>query len=230
MRIKYLIFPPVILLISACFSTSKMTNNQPKEPTTVGILIVSNDISVAKSGRQGIIVSAVTKGNRFKDALNTVEANITDPKAELIEIYRETFDTIGKQYFFIEDEINLDDFPSTFTYDKRYSTHDYSSLKEKYDIDEFLLVTLDYGLLVNYHGLIETGKDGYCKIISKLINLHNNKVLYRGRNMGSERLEGVWNSGRDYNYPFLEKAIKIMLVSALEEEREKLPERWEDIK
>jgi len=230
MKIKYLIFPPLILLISACFSTSKITNNEQKEPTTVGILVVSNRISVAKSGRQGIIVSATTKGNRFKDALYTVEANITDPTDELIEIYRETFDTIGKQYFFIEDKINLDDFPSTFTRDKRYSTYDYSSLKEKYDINEFLLVTLDYGLLVNYNGLIETGKHGYCKIISKLINLHNNKVLYRGRNIGSEKLEGVWNSGRNYNYPFLEKAIKIMLASGLEEERDKLAERWEDIK
>jgi len=200
MKIKHLVLLPIVLLLYGCLSNPKSSSNQEQLPTTTGILIVSDGVNLATSYNPELRKWADREREYFKGILQPIEV-VVNPTAELYEMYQETFEANGKQYLIIEENFSTDDFPKTFTYDKRYSRYDVSRVKEKYDIDELLFVKLDYGLWVGHFS-----DQGYCRIYSEIINLKNKKLRYRKPNTKRVALDGKWDE--DTNYPHLKKAVK----------------------
>lgn len=60
--------------------------------------------------------------------------------------------------------------------------YDLSYLKSKYNIDEVLFSEVNYGFLISYYGIIETGKSAYTNITTNLVNLSDNSLSFANTN------------------------------------------------
>lgn len=217
MKIKYLIFIPLVLLFSACSRVIPMSSGYYQSPTTVGILIISNDIDMARTGSQGLLDYAITPGNRFIEGLETVEEDV-EPTADITMLYQKIFEVNDKKYILIEsDEVFLQRMPRSNKSGKKYSKYNFAALKSKYNIDELLFVDVKHGLLVSYYGFIELEKTGYCNIVSEIINIDDSTVNYRNINLRTAKMQGKWNSGEDYSV--LKAAILKAIELAIKEEK-----------
>ena len=194
-----------------------MSSDYYTSPTTVGIIVVSDDIGVARMGRKDVL--NFMTGIRFKKGLQAVEDKV-NPTSELIKMYQKIFDVNGKQHVLIEDETFINKFSGAYSkYSDGYSKHDFAMLKEKYGIDEVLFVNASYGLLVKYEdylGFVEIGKAGFCQIGAQIVDINNRKLKYRSKNMRYKKMERKWDSGG--NYAYLEDTIweAIMLAAKVE--------------
>ncbi|MXV37904.1 hypothetical protein GO491_04315 [Flavobacteriaceae bacterium Ap0902] len=90
----------------------------------------------------------------------------------------------------------------------------------KYGIDELLIVHVQYGLMVNYYGMIETGKYGNCLITTQIVNLDDNTIIYENRTHKPVLIQGKWKTPPTYNN--LKNAIDESIELTLEEEKIKL--------
>ena len=61
-------------------------------------------------------------------------------------------------------------------------------MKQK-GIDELLIVSVKYGILINYYGFIELSKNALCKINSEIIDLSNNQIIYKDFSLLTKNLK-----------------------------------------
>jgi len=218
MKTKYLIYISIILLLfSSCSRIIPMNPEYYKAPTKVGVLVISHDIDMARTGSQGLLDYAITPGNRFIEGLETVEDDV-EPTEDITTMYQKIFEGNGKEYVLIEPEDPFrEGIPRSGKSGKKYSQYNFAELKSTYGIDEVLFVRVNHGLLVSYYGFIELEKTGYCNILSEIINIDDSSVSYRNVNLKTSKMQGKWNGGE--NYAYLRAAIWKAVEIAIKEER-----------
>jgi len=222
MRLCNLIIKAIFisLFVVGCAVNVPMSADYFQSEKKVGIIQVTNDINIFKEGSQGLLDMALTPGNKYKEPLDIVDKEI-NPEIKISELYQEIFNTNNKSLKIIDATIdfdNLEKFQKPES-EKDFYKFDLRDLKTKYNIDELLLVYVNYGLLISYYGFIETGRLGYCQISSEIINLDDNSLIYKNQSISRETMKGKWNTPPQYEN--LTNTIKKAIDNSIQQEQSK---------
>ena len=97
---------------------------------------------------------------------------------------------------------------------KKYAVKNYTPLVHMIGKDELLLVQVNgYGLKRRFYGMIPLGAPkGYCSLTGRIVNLHNNHILWRKNVDAVAPILGRWD--QPPNYPNATKAIKLAIKLA----------------
>lgn len=164
---------------------------------------------MAKAGSQGLLDIAFTPGSRFKKPLRSIEPKLNFKNTLKIEISK-LLTSKNKAFAFIEENFDykaLKKFGQKGTETKKFSKKDFRTLKKEHNVDEILYLNARYGLLVQYYGFIEIGKQGYTNITTEIIDLEDNSLLQRERIFNTENIKGSWKKGNE-NYDNMKNAIQ----------------------
>lgn len=216
---KTIVFVLTIFIMSSCVSTLQL-NKQFYNTNKVGVIIQIDSIGLAKTGSQGLLDMALTPGNKFTKPLKYVEDSLKledKIKDELSVIFKSN----NKDFEFLKinfDPKNLRKFEKPNS-DIKYSKQDYRFLKSEYNVDEILFISIKYGILVSYYGVIETKKEGYISLNSEIIKLPENSLYQQENIYKVEKIEGNWKEGEGYEN--LKTAIQKAIDNSLKELRNK---------
>lgn len=195
---KILLLLTISIISISCVPKIALTADYWQKPTKVGILINAGEPTKYREGSQGLLDLAVTSGDKYKEALDLIGKNV-QPKDELTVLYTDALKTKGKEVVLITEKFD----PKTATKfkgekadGKKYPTYDFSSYKSKYGIDELLFVNVNYGFMISYYGMIETGKAAYTGITTQIIDLNDQHLILSNPNAKQEILK-KW---KDNNY------------------------------
>ena len=211
LKINLLVASVLLLIISSCVLKLPM-NHQFYNSKKVGIILNIKPIGMFKTGSQGLLDIALTPGYKYEEPLKNVEPKLEYKKKLQNEISR-ILSSKEKKYEFIKenfDTFNNFDKPNN---KKKYSKLDYRSLKEKYNVDEILVVNAVHGILVTYYGFIEIGREGFAQVSTEIIDLQDNSLLQKAKFETSVNIEGHWKKGEDYEN--LKNAIDQAIKAAL---------------
>ena len=214
---KLILFFSFLLLVTSCVPKVALSAEYWQKPTKVGILINDNPPAKFKEGSQGLLDMAVTSGDKYQEALNLIGKNI-HPKEELTNIYSEIFKSKGKEIIIIDEKFDhktAKKFSGEKAEGKKYSSYDFSDLKAKYGVDEILFVNANYGFMISYYGMIETGKMAHAAIDTKIIDLNDQHLIMANQNFKNEVLK-KW---KDNNYENSIKGVRTALDKAESEEK-----------
>lgn len=214
------LFTLVFLLTSSCavkkYSVSPGFYTSGKD---LGLILVTNDITTRRSGASGL-GAALINYNKYDAPLEAVAPKL-DPEKKFRRMYLSLFESKGKNISLVDDMFDKDQFAEYRAPDKnkKYYEYDIRSLKEKHNVDELMIVTVDYGLNQNYSGAFEAGKGGYAHVISNIVDLNDNSIIYKGESWGNGKLKSKWDTPPDYE--FLREAIDAAINQAVEIEKAK---------
>lgn len=214
---KLVLLFSMLLLVTSCVPKVALTLDYWQKPTKVGILINENPPAKFKEGSQGLLDMAVTSGDKYKEALDIIGQQI-HPKEELTAIYSDIFKAKGKDIVIIDEKFDpktAKKFSGTKAEGKKYSNYDFSDLKAKYGVDELLFVNVNYGFMISYYGMIETGKMGHAAIDTKIIDLADQHLILANYNFKNENLK-KW---KDNNYENSVKGVRTALDKAETDEK-----------
>lgn len=185
----------------------------------LGLIMVTNDITTRRSGGSAI-GKAMIDYNKYDAQLEAVDPEL-DPEKKFRRMYLSLFESKGKNIIQVDDQFNGEQFPKFTAPDKNkeYFEYDIRSLKDKYSVDELMIATIDYGLNQNYSGAFEAGKGGYTHVVSSIVNLNDNSIIYQGETWGNGKLKSKWDTPPDYEY--LREAIDAAINQAVETEKTK---------
>lgn len=210
----------MLTTVSSCAVKKPLSNTYFSNQKKVGVIYLIDSIGVYKEGAQGVLDMALTSGNRFKEPLSVIDKTI-DPKENIKDLYKQLFRINGKElneidFNYNEEELAKFKKPSS---DKKFYKYDLSFLKDK-GIDELLIVKAQYGLLVSYYGMIETGKMGHCRIESEIIDLSDNSIIFKDFSNAVEKIKGNWKTPPKYEN--LSNSIATAIHKTIELEKSKL--------
>lgn len=214
---KTLFLFATMLLLTSCVSKVALSPEYWNKSSKVGVLVNINPPSRYKSGGQGLLDMAVTSGNKYDEALKII-GNKIQPKDELINMYSEILKSKGKELILIEENFDSKTTPKfngQKLEGKKYSRYDFSNLKSKYNIDELLFIDVNYGFLISYYGMIETGKMAHVLLNTNLINLSDNSLIMSNMNEKDEILK-KW---KENNFENSVQGVRSALDKAKEEEK-----------
>ena len=214
---KLVLLFSMLLLVTSCVPKVALTSDYWQKPTKVGILINENPPAKFKEGSQGLLDMAVTSGDKYKEALDIIGQQI-HPKEELTAIYSDIFKAKGKDIVIIDEKFDpktAKKFSGTKAEGKKYSNYDFSDLKAKFGVVELLFVNINYGFMISYYGMIETGKMGHAAIDTKIIDLADQHLILANYNFKNENLK-KW---KDNNYENSVKGVRIALDKAETDEK-----------
>lgn len=196
-KILFLTAISFLLLLTSCVTTMPL-NKSFYNPNKVGVIYVVDDIGMAKSGSQGLLDMAVTPGNKYKEPLSAIEEKL-NYKQRLIERTQEILNAKNKQFVEIDYDLkNAGKFDKPKS-NKKFYKLDVRQIKEKYDVDEVLIIHAKYGILVSYYGMIETGKQGYTQVFTDVVDLSDNALLMQDTFQIVEKIDGNWKKGEEYS-------------------------------
>ncbi|MDH7447181.1 hypothetical protein [Aquimarina sp. 2201CG14-23] len=222
MKTKLTLFILVTILLSSCAAKIPLSSNYYESNSKVGLLLNINEINASRTGNQGIIDLALTQGIKYKEPLKIVDQQL-NAKQRIQDLYKNTYSTKGKDLILIKDSINFNNFKKfEVPKDKKankYAKHDIRELKTKYNIDELLIINVNYGLLVSYYSMIETGRSGNCTIHSTIVNLNDNSLLYKDFSFSLEKINGKWKTPPKYENLF--SSINAAITETLSKEKTK---------
>jgi hypothetical protein len=209
----------VLITISSCAVKIPLSSDYFSNQKKVGIFIVVDSIGVFQEGAQGLLDMALTPGNRFSEPLQIVDKTV-NPAAKITSLYIELFKSKGKATKVLEDMeyYEVSEFEKPKSSKLKFHNYDWRTLKSK-GIDELLIVNVQYGLMVEYFGVIETNKKGSCKIDSQIINLIDNSIVFSDFSYADNRIDGKWKTPPEYEN--LSNAISGAIEKAIEIESEK---------
>jgi len=210
----------VILIFSGC--TVKKYVLSPEfysSGSNVGLIVITNDISTLRSG-QGALDKALTRMDKYAMQLQTVKPKL-NPESQFKDLHLSLLKSKGKNITLVDEEFDEGQFEKFEKPDnnKKYFNKDIRSLRDKYQVDELMIASISYGLNINYYGVIEMGKGGYSHIISQIINLNDNSIIYRSESWGGGALKSKWDTPPDYEY--LRIAIATAIYKSIELEKTK---------
>jgi hypothetical protein len=209
----------IIILIASSCAVKKYTLDPGfySSGSDLGLVLIKNDISTRRSG-QSALGMAVTNNTKYDTQLKVVDPKL-HPERKFKTMYSNLFESRGKSLKIVDIDLNGEHLRAFSSPDgeKKYYKADIRSLKDKYNIDELMIVTIDYGLNQNYSGMFEAGKGGYAHVISQIVNLADNSIIYKGEAWGNGRLEKGWDTPPDYEP--LRMAIDAAINQAIESER-----------
>lgn len=197
MKIQNSIYVLLYLFFTSCVSSIPMSQNFYKS-TKVGIILQVDSIGLYRTGAQGLLDIALTMGNKYRQPLKNVETIVNPTEKLKLEIAK-VLQAKNKQYDFIEENI---DFNKIKKFEKtgegKFYNKDIREFKAKYNIDEVMIIKVNYGLLVSYYSMIEIGWQGQAVISNSVVDLNNNALLFQDRVAALEKLKGKWNTPPDY--------------------------------
>ena len=209
----------IIILISSSCAVKKYTLDPGfySSVSDLGLVLIKNDISTRRSG-QSALGKAVTDNTKYDTQLTAVDSKL-HPEKKFKTMYSNLFESKGKTIKVVDVEFDKEQYGvfSSPGGDKEYYESDIRSFKDKYNIDELMIVTIDYGLNQNYSGMFEAGKGGYAHIMTQIVNLTDNSVIYKAETWGNGRLENDWDTPPDFEP--LRMAIDAAINQAVESER-----------
>lgn len=210
----------IITTISSCAVKMPLSDNYYSNQKKVGVIYLIDSIGVYKEGAQGLLDMALTSGNRFKEPLSIIDKKI-NPNEDIKDLYRQLFKTKGKTLEEIDFDYDIEKLtkfekPSS---DKKFHKYDLRFLKDK-GIDELLIIDAQYGLLVSYYGMIETGKMGNCRIDAEIIDLSDNSIIFKDFSNSVEKIKGDWKTPPEYEN--LSNSISTAIKKTIELEKSKL--------
>lgn len=189
------------------------------QPEDLGLVLVINDITTRRSGGSAL-GKAMINYHKYDAPLEAVDPKL-DPEKKFRRMYLSLFESKGKNISLVDDMFDEDQFAKFVAPDKskEYFEYDLRPLKDKYNVDELMIVTVDYGLNQNYSGAFEAGKGGYSHVVSSIIDLDDNSIIYKGETWGNGKLKSKWDTPPDYEY--LREAIDAAINQAVETEKTK---------
>mgnify|MGYP003599378832 CR=1 FL=1 len=174
----------VLFIRTSCVTKVALSPDFWNQPSKVGVFVQVNEPAKFKEGSQGLLDMALTSGDKYAEALSLIGQEI-QPKNDLVKIYTDILQSHGKEVVVIDESFD----PKTATKfkgekkeGKKYALYDLSYLKSKYNIDEVLFSEVNYGFLISYYGMIETGKSAYTNITTNLVNLSDNSLSFANTN------------------------------------------------
>lgn len=212
----------LIFFLNSCGSSMiPMKNNFYSNSKKLGIIYITDNIGIYKAGAQGLLDMAITPGDRFKEPLMIVDKTV-NPTKQIESLFKENLISKNKDFIvldYIYDPSNLGKFEQPEGSKIKYHKYDLRDLKNK-GIDELLIINTKYGLLVSYYGMIETGKSGYCRIDTEIIDLNDNSIIQKSLIDASEKINGQWKTPPKYEN--LENAIGAAISATIVKEKSNL--------
>lgn len=206
-----------ILTFSSCVVKQKLTKEYFSEQRRVGLIVVDNGIQKFKAGGQGLLDMAFTQGKKYLPAIEKAGAQVS-VKDSVDLLYTKIFESKNMSITILDEEIDFDqlDHSQKLESNKKYSKYDYSFLKNKYNIDDLLLVEPKYGLLISYQGFVEIYRETLCQLDTQIINLEDNTLEYKDNPYYKIRIKKEWKEAPDYK-SFINK-IKQTISKCMEKE------------
>ena len=161
----------------------------------------------------------INTGYKYKPVLDDVHQNM-NPKQQLIDLYKNILSSKGKEVVLITE--NFDHKTATKfkkpenAGEKKFANYDFRTLKNKYGVDEVLFVDVNYGIMVSYYSMIETGRSAYIFTRSEIVNLNDNALLLGNTNIQSNVIKGKWNTPP---YENVKNNIKIIIDKTIAAEQ-----------
>ncbi len=193
------LFATFALLVS-CQVNVPMNAEYLNKPSKVGIFVHVNDPKKHRDGSQGLLDMAVTSGDKYQPMLDLAKEKITF-KDDLISIYSESLKAKGKEVVIIDevfDPKTAAKFKGDKAEGKKYSYYDLRNLKEKYGVDDVIFVNVNWGVLISYYSMIETGRAGYIYLDNNVVNTTDNTLYFAQNNVKMEIIKGKWNTPPNY--------------------------------
>ena len=202
-----------------------------KSPGKVGILVqtvINTDkaSSVSGFGLIGGVAGAVIGHAKSTDKFDTV-LTVLEPRLDPIDtakaVYQNLYSQKGKSVVMIEDidPKSFPDFIAPKGTDKKYLRKDVQSLKEKYQVDDLVLIIIDYGIEVHYKYGIETYREGVSRVNTNIISLRDNSFIVNEGTPGAVRIVGKWNVPPEYEN--VTQAIKRAIRKSITNDVAKYP-------
>lgn len=213
---KFILLFVISVISMSCLPKVALTSDYWQKPTKVGILVNVGPPTKFKEGSQGLLDMAVTSGDKYKEALDLIGQKIK-PKEELVTLYSDILKSKGKEVVLINENFDAKaapKFKGAKVEGKKYPTYDFSGYKSKYGIDELLFVNVNYGFMISYYGMIETGKAAYTGITTQIIDLNDQHLILSNPNAKQEVLK-KW---KDNNYESSVQGVRNTLDKIQEDE------------
>ena len=206
----------VAFLLTSCVTKVALAPEYWNKPSKVGVFVHVNAPAKFREGSQGLLDLAVTSGDKYAEALSLIGTEI-QPKEDLIKFYSDVLKSHGKEIVLIDESFDpktAAKFKGEKAEGKKYATYDFKDLKSKYNIDEVLFSNVNYGFMISYYGMIETGKAGYTNIATNLVNLSDNSLDFANTTVQLAPIS-KW---KDNNYQNSVSSVKKTMDKAIEEE------------
>ena len=162
----------------------------------VGIMVNVNPAAKFRQGSQGLLDLALTSGDKYQPVLANIDKTM-NPQQDLINMYTEILKSKGKEVVLIDEKFDAKTAPkfdkSNADKSKKYSNYDFRALKSKYGVDEVLFVNVNYGMMISYYSMIETGRAAYTYFDTRLVNLTDNSLYLANDNVQMTPIKGKWD-------------------------------------
>jgi hypothetical protein len=234
MRTIYLIM--LVMISFKLCSAQRLRNSAAyfKTPGRVGIYVATRIESPrhSSSGLGGLggaiggaldaAANAAINKNKTLDKFDTVLYKIDDrlnPEDTVLRVYELIYTLKGKTVVRLNDELDISSLPAFQSHDKakKYSSVDVRSLKDKLQLDEVLVVFVEYGVKASYKYGMEISRNGRCEITSELVSTSDNSLAMQNTSFAYERVKGEWNVPPDYAN--LARTIKMAIRECIGREK-----------
>lgn len=247
---QLLTLPFLILVVTNAFAQSPQDADAYfKKPSVVGIIIVSaiaydERVKTGPSNNSyfgGIGAATSTLSNqshnthfhygKYDSALASIDPYI-NPSKRLSDLYLSLYTEKGKTVIPLAlqlDERELEYFMKPSDSRKNYFEKDLRFLREQYNIDELLIVKMEYGVYV-YKSYVtrnlERLRFGYARAKSLLIDLHDNSIVIKTSVSENVKLTKAWNTPP--NYELLKSTVKTAIDVTITEQSNQYD--WKSVK
>jgi len=145
-------------------------------------------------------IDAATSPKRKYDSALKVLGPQLNPRDRLRQIYISQLEPKGKIVIPMDsglkkNEIQKFQAPDT---EKKYYPIDLRFLRDKYQMDELMLVSIYYGMHSHFSYGMETWRAGRARILVEIINLNDNSIIYKDYAINTTRFAGEWDTPPDY--------------------------------
>jgi hypothetical protein len=202
-----LLYGALFFTITSCVTNVPLHSGFFKSQSRTGFILMCKMESTGSSSSGGgglagaLVSSALQPKTKYDIALQTLQPVLV-PNERIKQLYMETFLSKGKILHFIEDPTfnpnDLDYFNGDKDSTKKYFKKEIRFLREKYQIDELLLVFVQYGMYAKYSYGIETARYGKMYIKANIINLSDNSLLYKDGTSVLIPIKGEWRTPPEY--------------------------------
>ncbi len=198
-------------------------------PSKVRIIVATQIGYFGRTGSSGLgllggVLSTTTKpsGGKYQAALDALEPTL-NPTEKVKEFYKNLFIGFGKNAIIIDEKMDptvLVDFKSPKGSGKKYYEKDIRFLKDKYQVDNVLLVGVNYGVRSIYsYGVVEQNRRGMASINTEIVDVSDNSYIVTDGSQYWEKIDGDWDTPPAYEN--LKKSIAAAIDNGLSKEKER---------
>lgn len=201
-----LIIPSLALNLSHSVTYGqKLKNNKTyfTTPSKVGLYVkvsLQNSKTAGSGGLLGAVISSAGSSGKYDEPLRVLDPQL-NPLGRFEEFYKATYSAKGKTVMTVRenlDSVELKEFEDPSAAGKKYYKKDLRFLKENLNIDEILIVFVEYGIRGIYSYGIETNRVGEATVQTQVINLSDNSYIMKESSRAYEDVAGKWNTPPGY--------------------------------